>query len=499
VALDRAAPTPKINAEIDRRFAGSWSGYERDRLFLNPDGPEPRFYNAEYVYGLDFDHDGRAIAPVDIDGDGDLDLVFLTLAGLRIVENRAAPAHFSRIALKPASPPFPALGAIVRLTAGGVTRQDSVRVVDGYLTHVPTDLHFGLGTCASIESVEVRWPSGANETWKNLPVDQRVVLTEGSAAFEAAPLPRWTGRPATAEWLNRDAIAGLSPSGRPLVLVVDPASAIAVTELEALAKFHAGVDVACLAPTPPRSAQVAGVPATPAQIARIFDNGKAPASPSTLVFARDGRLARAFGRIPSRAHLAPLLASLGDEPPFPIDSMLLGRAAIDRLDFQKAHALFEEAVRLRPQSTVARMMDGLALVGLKRHAEALVRFQEAVDADPEFTWAQINLGTALVELGRHAEAVQTFRRAEAQWPAHFGIQIALGNALAGTGRLDEGLGAFDRAISLKPKDPAGWLGRGKVRVLKKQVDPARADLAEVLRLDPGNREAAELKAALDRR
>src|SRR5688572_1403877 len=95
----RNGETDKYIGHVQQQFHGSWSGYERDRIFLNPDGDSPRFHDAAYVLGLDFDDDGRSSAPVDIDGDGDLDLALLGLQGLRILENTAAPAHFARIRL----------------------------------------------------------------------------------------------------------------------------------------------------------------------------------------------------------------------------------------------------------------------------------------------------------------------------------------------------------------------------------------------------------------
>ena len=111
-------------AEQARGFRGSFSGYERDRLFYNPDGGG-RFVQVAYVFGLDDDHDGRAAAPVDIDGDGDLDLALLTLRGLKLLENTSAPRRFARVRLAPRGSPAGALGAEVTLRAG---RGDAARL-----------------------------------------------------------------------------------------------------------------------------------------------------------------------------------------------------------------------------------------------------------------------------------------------------------------------------------------------------------------------------------
>ena len=172
-----------------RAFRGSFSGYERDRLFYNAGGA---LVPAAYVLGLDGNHDGRAVAPVDIDGDGDLDLALLTLQGLRLFENTSdehAPAEqrrFARVRLAASRSAAPALGAVVTLEAGGVTRRDYVRITEGFQAQVPLDLHFGLGEAARVERLTVDWPSGARETWTDLPADRLLRVVEGRTDVEAA-------------------------------------------------------------------------------------------------------------------------------------------------------------------------------------------------------------------------------------------------------------------------------------------------------------------------
>jgi len=40
-------------------------------------------------------------------------------------------------------------------------------------------VHFGLGAATKIESLEIRWPSGAMETLKNLEADKSYSVLEG--------------------------------------------------------------------------------------------------------------------------------------------------------------------------------------------------------------------------------------------------------------------------------------------------------------------------------
>jgi hypothetical protein len=73
-----------------------------------------------------------------------------------------------------------AIGARVRCRAGGVAQWQEVRGGGSYLSQNDFRVHFGLGTAARVEQVEVRWPNGNEEIWENLPVDSFQTLKEGS-------------------------------------------------------------------------------------------------------------------------------------------------------------------------------------------------------------------------------------------------------------------------------------------------------------------------------
>jgi hypothetical protein len=42
-------------------------------------------------------------------------------------------------------------------------------------------VHFGLGTAESLENVEVRWPSGAVESYRGLDIDRLHRIREGAS------------------------------------------------------------------------------------------------------------------------------------------------------------------------------------------------------------------------------------------------------------------------------------------------------------------------------
>ena len=55
-----------------------------------------------------------------------------------------------------------------------------------------------MGTAAKMDSVEIRWPSGAVETLQNLPADAIYTIVEGSGIRDTQPLPPPGSAPAVA-------------------------------------------------------------------------------------------------------------------------------------------------------------------------------------------------------------------------------------------------------------------------------------------------------------
>ncbi len=143
----------------------SFSGFERDKLYLNQQGTS--FLDISGLSGLDSVTDGRGAAYGDFDNDGDTDIFLTALQGQvhHLFRNNVGGDNgFLRIALQGSdSPGFSgrdAFGAVVRMgTSQGV--QAKIKAGgSGFVSQSDPRLLFGLGQDDSVPWIEVRWPSG---------------------------------------------------------------------------------------------------------------------------------------------------------------------------------------------------------------------------------------------------------------------------------------------------------------------------------------------------
>jgi hypothetical protein len=81
--------------------------------------------------------------------------------------------------------PRDAVGATVYLKANGFTQRGDVVSGGSFASTSDPRLHFGLGTATSVDSVEVRWPSGLVEKITLPGVDGIYTVVEGSGVGKA--------------------------------------------------------------------------------------------------------------------------------------------------------------------------------------------------------------------------------------------------------------------------------------------------------------------------
>jgi enediyne biosynthesis protein E4 len=133
----------------------------------------------------------RGTAIGDINNDGQLDTVVFNVNAppsvfLNETKNTNHRALFRLIGAKSNRG---AIGARVRVTTSKMTQIDEVRAGGSYNSSNDTKLHFGLGSEATINKIEVSWPSGLRQEFSDIQGDAIYEINEGQPIRKTAPLP----------------------------------------------------------------------------------------------------------------------------------------------------------------------------------------------------------------------------------------------------------------------------------------------------------------------
>jgi hypothetical protein len=141
-------------------------------------------------------HLGRGLAVGDIDNDGRQDAVIVVQnEPLIYLRNQSKdPGHFISFLLEGTKSNRDAVGARLTISVGGRQRAAERFGGGSYQSAGDPRIHFGLGDAMSIESLEVRWPSGQVDHHAGLKADQYYRLREGAAPALARPRTASTDR-----------------------------------------------------------------------------------------------------------------------------------------------------------------------------------------------------------------------------------------------------------------------------------------------------------------
>jgi enediyne biosynthesis protein E4 len=184
--LDLIVANGHVYKWIDSRDWGTtWA--QRPLLFRNLDGTKFSEVPPASGSGLADVIPARGLAIGDLFNDGKLDVVINNLDSaptlLRNVSKNDN--HWVEFRLSGGSgSPRDAIGAQVAISANGV--RQSAQLISGGSFGSSSDprLHFGLGSAAALERVEIRWPSGKKETIPVPAIDRIVTVTEGKGFAE---------------------------------------------------------------------------------------------------------------------------------------------------------------------------------------------------------------------------------------------------------------------------------------------------------------------------
>jgi hypothetical protein len=124
----------------------------------------------------------RGSATGDLDQDGDLDVIVNNLDGPpTVLRNDGGNRHnFLEVDLEGRTGNRSAIGAIATVNAGNLVQRAERRAGDSYLSASDGRLHFGLGTRAKVDAVEVRWPNGTVQRFRDISANTFINIVEGA-------------------------------------------------------------------------------------------------------------------------------------------------------------------------------------------------------------------------------------------------------------------------------------------------------------------------------
>jgi Tfp pilus assembly protein PilF/peroxiredoxin len=507
------------------RSDNTWHGYARNVLFAN--NRDGTFSEVSGPAGLDFIEDSRSFALADIDHDGRLEVILRNRNApqLRILHNGMKDIGQSiAFRLRGHKSNRDAIGAAITVETGSLRQTKYLQAGSGFLAQHSKEVFFGVGRPEGAMRATVRWPSGLSQEFEHLPVNHRIEIEEGLAAFVAKPfvappsayaqagpppalqpLPSqvetWLIEPLKAPEFSLPDLAGnlhaLSSqrSGFLLLNFWATASPLCHEQLRQLhrhrQKFAAKqLDILAVNLDEPSDAATARSFAAQEKLSfpvlfandevagiyniiyrHLFDRRRDLAIPTSFLIDRDGMIVKVYQGpiVPQR-----LLEDVQSAPTAPSERMKraipfkgdLYQGAFARNDFTYGVAFFQHGY-------------------LDQAAES---FQQVVAAKPSNADAYYNLGTLNLRRNDFVHARQYLEQTLKLRPNYPEAWNNLGMMAAQQGRPEEAIQDFQQSLSLRPSYAVALLNLGNVYRRQGVFDKAEDCLNHALNLQPDDPE-----------
>lgn len=201
--------------------------------------------------------------------------------------------------------------------------------------------------------------------------------------------------------------------------------------------------------------------------------------------------------------VAPISAQTADDGTTEDDPVQLfqqGQDAHEAGDLNRAVALYDRAIKARPEFPEAEFQRANALVSLNRLPEAEKGFRRALELQPDWSLPYTTLGQLLSRLDRVDEAEKLLSRAIELDDKNVTAVVALADLYlrtkAARDKMQSLLEALKRATGNNPTNVSVWMARSSVELALDDKAAATASLDRVLMLDNRNVEALMQRAEL---
>jgi tetratricopeptide (TPR) repeat protein len=514
------------------RSDGTWSGFERNVFYLN--NRDGTFSDVSAAVGLDFIEDSRSFALADFDQDGRVEVILKNRNSpqMRLLKNvmpELGPAIAFR--LRGTRSNRDAIGAAVTVETESRRQTRLLQAGSGFLAQHSKELFFGLGEAKGPITATIRWPSGLEQHLRDLPLNHRVWVEEGSPpsrvesfkAFTAGSAPAassivsetaalpdsvetWLLVPVAAPDFSLPDQAGRAETlsarrGKPTLLhfwsAASPDSERDLVELnqsnerwarEGLQLLAINVDESTdagggLAPSSSRHPSFPILRSTPDTIATynllyryLFDRHRDLHLPTSFLIDRTGAIVKIYQGVVPKQHF---------EKDFRGIPQTAGERLAKALPFSGVSETFD----------FARNNLSLGSIFFERgyleQAEAC--FQLALHDDPAAGEAVYGLGSVYLQQGKAEKARESFERAlhlRANYPGTLpNAWNNLGILAARAGRTDEAIQNFQRALQIDPDHLIALDNLGNAYREKRHWEDAKTVLGRALQLNPEDPEA----------
>ena len=137
---------------------------------------------------------GRGVAFADFDNDGFIDVIVANNGDppLLLHNSGGNGNHFLNFKLVGTKSNRDAMGARIRLVVADISQIREIAGGGSYLSQSDLRANFGLGKTSRVESVEVTWPSGQRQLFRNVEADRFYLIEEGKDQLQVQQFGRKT-------------------------------------------------------------------------------------------------------------------------------------------------------------------------------------------------------------------------------------------------------------------------------------------------------------------